>query len=560
VPGTSTYQHTYRRIWKLAVLLTGGVSLIPLIFLSVVNYRAMQNAIESEYLFRTTRVVSNTRRAVSFFLTERKFALDFIVHDNGFKSLNNPERLSAILENLKRSFGGGFVDMGVVDASGYQEAYVGPYNLEGKDYSGQKWFKQVLESGMYISDVFLGYRKVPHLVIAVRGTSESGTAYVLRASLSIAPFEDLLSNLVLAGSGDAFIINQEGILQTPTRYHGDVLQKLPLRVPEYSPKTRVFEEQGPRGRDLIVGYRYIDETPFILMIVKNKRECMEPCFRVGLELIAFLLISITVILTVILGTATYMVKKIQVADEKRSASLHHVEYANKMASIGRLAASVAHEINNPLAIISEKAGLIKDLFTFKTDYVHDAKLIGLVDSILGSVKRAGTITRRLLNFSRNLQASIEPINLKEAILEVLGFMGKESELRSIEITTEVAEDIPILETDRGKLQQILLNLVNNAFAAVQDGGHIDIKANRKDRDHVSITITDNGCGIAEDDLERIYEPFFSTKTGQGGTGLGLSITYGLVQEIGGSIQVESAVGKGTRFTISIPIRPEKNQK
>lgn len=151
--------------------MTGGVSLVPLIFITALSYKTMQNAIESEYLFRTTRVVSNTRRAVSFFLTERKFALDFIVHDNGFESLNNPQRLAGILKNLKRSFGGGFVDIGVVDAAGYQENYVGPYNLEGKDYSGQKWFKQVLESGMYISDVFLGYRKVPHLVIAARGYS-----------------------------------------------------------------------------------------------------------------------------------------------------------------------------------------------------------------------------------------------------------------------------------------------------------------------------------------------------------------------------------------------------
>ncbi|MBW1780889.1 MAG: ATP-binding protein [Deltaproteobacteria bacterium] len=559
-PGTSTYQFTYRRVWKLAVLLTGGVSLIPLIFITGVNYEATRHAFESEMLFRTTRVVSNTRRAISFFLTERKSALDFIVHDNSFESLSNKERLSGILENLKRSFGGGFEDIGVVDASGYQKNYVGPYRLEGKDYSRQEWFKQVLDSGMYISDVFLGYRKVPHLVIAVKGTSESGSFYVLRAALSIAPFEDLLSNLELAGMGDAFMINHKGVLQTPSRYHGGVLQQLSLPVPEDNQKTEVLEERNSSVEDLLIGYRYIDETPFILMIVKKKRECMKPWFRTGLKLIVFLLVSVTVIVSVILGTATYMVRKIQLADEKRRATLHQVEYANKMASIGRLAASVAHEINNPLAIINEKAGLIKDLFTFKGEYAKDAKLVGLVDSILGSVKRAGTITRRLLNFSRNLQASTELVNLKEAILEVLGFMGKEAELRTIEVSTDVAEHIPILETDRGKLQQVLLNIINNAFAAVNDGGHLAIEADQKDKDHVSVTITDDGCGISKEDLNRIYEPFFSTKTGQGGTGLGLSITYGLVQEIGGTIHVESALGKGTSFTILIPIRPEKNEK
>ena len=474
-----TYQFNYRRIWKLTVMLTGGVSLIPLIFITAVNYDAMRHAIESEMVFRTTRVVSNTRLSISFFLNERKSALDFIVHENSFESLNDRERLSSILENLKRSFGGGFVDIGVVDASGHQENYVGPYNLEGKDYSGQRWFKQVLDSGIYMSDVFLGYRKVPHLVIAVKGISESGGLYVLRTAIGIAPFETLLTRLKVAGMGDVFMINHEGVLQTPSRYHGGVLDKLSLPVPKKLPKTVVLEERNSSGEDLLIGYRYIDDTPFILMIVKKKKECMKPWFRTGLKLIVFLLVSVTVILTVILSTSTYLVKKIQIADEERRASLHHVEYANKMASIGRLAAGVAHEINNPLAIINEKGGLIKDLLSFGGKYEQDSKLMGLVDSILASVKRAGTITRRLLNFSRNLHASIEPIHLKAAILEVLGLMEKEVELRGIEIRMEVAENIPVLETDRGKLQQILLNIVNNALAAVNDGGRIDIRAQQE---------------------------------------------------------------------------------
>ncbi|OQX65036.1 MAG: two-component sensor histidine kinase [Desulfococcus sp. 4484_242] len=555
----STYQFNYRRIWKLAVLLTGGVSLIPLIFITAVNYQAMRHAIESEMIFRTTRVVSNTCLSISFFVNERKSALNFIVHENTFASLNSRERLSRILGDLKRSFGGGFVDLGVVDAAGRQRNYVGPYNLGGKDYSGQKWFRQVLDSGMYISDVFLGYRKVPHLVIAVKGMSRSGAPYVLRAALSTTPFETLLSQLEVAGMGDVFMINHEGILQTPSRYHGGVFENIYLPVPKKRPNTEVLEGKGPFDEDLIIGYRYIDDTPFILMVVKKKKECMKPWSCTGLKLIVFLLVSVSVILTVILGTSTYLVKKIKIADEKRSASLHQVEYANKMASIGRLAASVAHEINNPLAIINEKAGLIKDFFTFGGKYAEDPKLMGLVDGILTSVKRAGTITRRLLNFSRNLQASVEPIHLREAILEVLGFMGKEAELREIKIHVDVAQDIPVLETDRGKLQQILLNIINNAFAAVSDGGHIDIRSRLEKKDHVAIIIADDGCGISKEDLIRIYEPFFSTKSGQGGTGLGLSITYSLVQEIGGSIHAESELGKGTRFTITIPIKSEKTK-
>jgi two-component system NtrC family sensor kinase len=559
-PGTSRHLFNYSRIWKSVVLLTGGVSMIPLVFITLVNYGAMQHSIESEFFLRTTRIASNTRRAISFFLTERKAALDFIVHDNSFETLSKKERLSGILKSLKRSFGGGFVDLGVIDSSGFQRNYVGPYSLEGKDYSGQKWFKQVIESGVHISDVFLGFRKAPHLIIAVKRLMPDGTFYVLRAALGIAPFENLLTKLELGGMGDAFMINHEGILQTPSRYHGNVLEKLKLYVPEYSPKTEVLEERSPDGQNVLIGYRYIDESPFILMIVKKKDELMRPWYSMRLKLIGFLLISVSIIMTVILGTATYMVKKIQIADEKRVLTLHNIEYSQKMATIGRLAASVAHEINNPLAIINEKAGLIQDLFILKKKYANDKKLLGLANSILNSVERAGTITKRLLSFSRHLDARIETINLKQTIQEVLSFMGKEAELRPIEITLEVPEDIPPFESDRGKLQQIFLNIINNAFASVNDGGHLDIKAQQEGKNSISITFTDDGCGIPKEDINRVFEPFFSTKTGQGGTGLGLSITYNLVQEIKGKISVQSELGKGTSFIVQIPLNIKNGEK
>ncbi|MGD8387526.1 MAG: ATP-binding protein [Desulfobacteraceae bacterium] len=552
--GNTRHLFNYRRIWKLAVILTGGVSLFPLIVITVVNYTAMQHAFESEFQLRTARIVSNTRRAISFFLTERKSAMDFIVHDNSLAALKDPDRLARILDNLGRSFGGGFVDLGVIDSSGQQVNYVGPYRLEGKDYSGQKWFDQVAEYGVHVSDVFLGYRNVPHMVIAVKGGREGGSFYVLRAALSIQPFESLLSNLELSGEGDAFMINREGVLQTPSRHYGDVLGKIPLPLPEYTPKTRLMEGQNAAGEELFIGYRYIEEGPFVLMVIKKKDELMKPWARVRVELIVFLVVSASIIMAVILGMSTYMVRKIQIADEKRVSTLHQVEYANKMASIGRLAASVAHEINNPLAVINEKAGLIQDLFKLKKAYEGDERLLSLVDSVLACVQRAGTITKRLLNFARNLEADVEEVQVGDVIKEVLGFIGKEAELRDIQIRVNVPENFPPFECDRGKLQQIFLNIINNALGAVQDGGHLNIGLERDGKGFAVVTFEDDGCGIPKDDLTRIFEPFFSTKTGQGGTGLGLCITCSLVQEVEGTIKVESEVGKGTRFTVYIPIR------
>jgi signal transduction histidine kinase len=183
----------------------------------------------------------------------------------------------------------------------------------------------------------------------------------------------------------------------------------------------------------------------------------------------------------------------------------------------------------------------------------------LVESILNSVKRAGRITRRLLTFARNLQAEIQSINLKEVLEEVINFLRNEAEVRDITIGLDIAEDIPTFESDRGKLQQIFLNIINNAFAALSDGGFLKIEADRKGDSMVSIKFTDNGCGISPEDLGHVFEPFFSTRKSEGGTGLGLSITYNLIHEIGGRIGVTSEPSKGTSFTITLPIRKGENK-
>ena len=543
----------YRRMWKMAILLTTGVSLIPIFLLAAVDYHVGRKAFSSENILRTARLVSNTQRTIFAFMNERMAALNFIAMEKSFEELNDQTKLAGVLENLKKGFGG-FTDIGVIDSSGIQSAYVGPYNLAGRNYSGQNWYKEVLSGGVYISDVFLGFRHAPHRVIAVKHNLSHDFFYIIRVTLDTKKFDRLLTGLEIDKGGDIFIIDKNGILQTPSISHGSVLEKIPLPVPEYAPRTRVFESVGPRGSPLIIGYRYITGTPFILMVVKQKKAILTPWYQSRVELLAFLVVSSFVILTVAIGIVTYLINKIYVLDQTRVATMHQVEYSNKMAAVGRLAAGVAHEVNNPLAIINEKAGLIKDLITYKQEYGGDTRLVSLLDSILASVKRAGTITKRLLSFSRHSEASIQPIQLKELIEEVLSFTEKEAEYRAITITLDAAEDIPTIESDRGKLQEIFLNLVNNACLAMDDGGCLTIRLRPGDGDRILITVSDDGCGIPREDLERIFEPFFSTRTQKGGTGLGLSLTSNFVRELGGGLAVESDAGRGTTFSIWLPLK------
>jgi two-component system, NtrC family, sensor kinase len=553
--GRHRHLFNLRRIWYLSVLLTAGVALMPVFFLAAIDYQVTQKAIESENILRTSRLVSNARRTLSFFLLERKSALEFLARDNTYEQLVDQQRLSTILTNLHNSFGG-FTDIGVIDIHGMQIAYSGPFDLTGRDYSEQSWFREVMEHGSYVSDIFMGYRRSPHLVIAVKHTSPDGRILVLRVDLEAERIQDELVDIGIRHGGEMFIINHDGILQTPSRSYGYMFETMVLPVPPYSESTRVFETIGPRGDELILGYAYLDGTPFILMAVKSKSILMQSWLKARQQIILYLVISIMIILIAVLAVATYLVSKIHAADQTRVAALHKVEYVNKMASIGRLAAGVAHEVNNPLAIINEKAGLLKDLLQQQEPSAMQTKMQGLLDSILNSVNRCAIITRRLLSFARRSDVTFDLVDIRNVIDNVLGFLGKESEYRNISIDADIAPDIPLFKSDRGKLEQIFLNLMNNAFAALSDGGRLQIVGRKKSEEDLVISVIDDGCGIHPDDIKRVFEPFFSTRTQTGGTGLGLSITHSLVQELGGNIAVESQLGQGTRFNITLPLRAD----
>jgi signal transduction histidine kinase len=550
--GTDHRHFNFRRKWRLVVVLTTVVALIPLIAGSLINYSITRDAIESELLQRTSKLLTATWRTFSFFLTERKSALEFVLRDNTVSELADSGRLSVILTNLQHGLGG-FVDIGMVDASGNQIAYAGPKKFKGMNYCEEKCFKQVLLRGFYISELDPEDNPQRHVAMAIKQNLPDGSFFVLRATLNIKAFSNLLNQLELGEKGDAFIINHTGILQTTSRLFGNALEKAGLSVPGYSEKPQVIRDRNSRA-PFIIGYAYIPKTSFILMIAQPEKALMKPWHVMRMKLLGLLALCVAVMLIAILCMATYLVHRIHAADQKRVIALHQAEYANKMATIGRLAAGVAHEVNNPLAVINEKAGLLKDLMAFDPQHARNDKWLGIVDDILSTVNRCGTVTRRLLNFARHTSVKIERLNLVEIIHETLALLSNEAEYRGIRFSVTAPENMPLIESNRGSLEQILLNLLNNAFAAMNSGGHLELAVNQVADGHVTLKIADNGCGIAAEDLKNIFDPFFTTKSRQGSTGLGLSVTYGLVNELGGSIEVFSEVGQGTQFEISLPLK------
>jgi PAS domain S-box-containing protein len=224
--------------------------------------------------------------------------------------------------------------------------------------------------------------------------------------------------------------------------------------------------------------------------------------------------------------------------------------ADKLSSIGLLAAGVAHEINTPLAVISSYSQMLSKQLK------GDARLGPVLDKITQQSFRAAEIANGLLNFSRTSTTEFRETNLNQVIRDTLSLLEHQFKTAQISVDLDLVEDLPAIHGNPGKLQQVFLNLLLNAKEAMPAGGRLRVAT--LVNGHVEALVTDSGQGIAPEHLKRIYDPFFTTKTtpkpgDRRGTGLGLSVSYGIIQEHAGKIHVESAVGSGTTFHLEFPL-------
>jgi len=227
----------------------------------------------------------------------------------------------------------------------------------------------------------------------------------------------------------------------------------------------------------------------------------------------------------------------------------------KLASLGKLAATIAHEINNPLAVVLTYIRLMRKLMdrnAFAPERLEDiSRYLVTMDS---ETSRCGEVVKNLLAFSRQSKIEMENNSIEDIIDKTLMLIDHELEIRGVRLLKTIEPDLPKVKCDFKQIQQAFLNLVYNASDAMQNGGIMTVKACRKDDDErfLDIIISDAGCGIAEKNKEKIFDPFFTTKEEGKGVGLGLSVVYGIITRHKGRIEVESDVGKGSTFKISLP--------
>ncbi len=548
----------YKLLKRNIIILMYLVTFIPLLSMASINFFQYKTSLKKE-IISSLRLMSNkAAHSISLYLEERLSSIRALAASYSYQQLSDQEVLNGLYQIFTKEFGG-FVDLGVINRDGIQVAYAGPYELLGKKYSDQKWFNEVSIRSVYISDVFMGHRGFPHIAIAVQQFDSKGQAWFLRATIDTRKFDEIITSMGILPEGDAFLINRGNVLQTHSKLFGGVLERYPFSIPSSAPGTYFLEEKDTQGHTVWISYTNLQQNAYSLVIVKPQSIFLKSWHVLQKEMFIAFLIGTIIIIIAVMKTSNYLVNQIKAADQKRESAFRELENSQKLSSIGRLAAGVAHEINNPMAIIDQKSGLMKDLIEFDTTFKGKDKFLKQIDSILQSVERCKKITHRLLGFARRMEVMYEKLDLNEIIVEVLGFLEKDALHRGINLELKLAEDLPKISSDIGQLQQVFLNIITNSFAAVEDGGNIIVTSWKKNNEVVAVSIEDDGCGMSKETLAHIFEPFFTTNKDYG-TGLGLPITYGIIDKLGGKIEVTSVENEGTVFAVELKINNLENKE
>jgi two-component system NtrC family sensor kinase len=539
------------------------VPFIPFILVLGIGYYNFTTSLEGATISTMKRIVEDHRQMIESFLNERSGDLKYVLDSYPFDVLRHTENLQKVFENL-RNVSQAFVDLGIFNADGLHVAYVGPFQLTGRSYEQSPWFQEVIKKGYYISNVFLGYRQIPHFIIAV-AKEDSDQRWVIRATIDTHRFNELVKSVCIGKTGEAYLLDADGIFQTERRSGGLLMQKDAERY-KYGTAhegIKTFIETDVQGQTHLYATTWWKEKSWLLVVRQEKSDAFK-----SLRNAAYVIVMISVlggggIVAVAFFLTGRIIRRMERMDAEKEQLGEQLIRASRLAEIGEMAAGFAHEINNPLQIIKNEYTLIDMILAELKEkgqlrQTEDlTELQDSLDQIHKQVERCATITQAILKFGRKSESVPQDLDLFAFIPEVTEMVANKASVHGIAIKQIISQELPVVHVDPGQLQQVLLNLYNNAIDAIIErhgsaGGELSIEAAAISNAHVEIRVTDNGSGIGSENLNKIFTPFFTTKPVGKGTGLGLAVCYGIIAKMAGEMTVDSQENVGTTFSIRIP--------
>jgi len=578
--------HFYRSLTRNMVLSVIVVSVAPLILISAIVGHEFHMAYRAKVLAHLEELVEKHKQNIDGFLNEKLAYIGVLARTYSYQQLSSESFLKEKLAILQEQYNGVFVDIGVVNERGFQVAYAGPFSLGKADYSDAGWFKKASQYPYFISDVFTGLRGLPHFIVAVQRES-NGMKWIVRATIDFVAFNNLVENIQIGETGLAYILNRDCEFQTKPRTSAlpdrEFFQNLVKRVDGASlgvmpedyammtqsrsraakstdDQTRIVQADNA-GKSFIYITSSLKNGDWTLVYQQEEEDAFSDLYNARRLALTIILVGSFGICITAIAVSKRMVGHIARADREKEMMNEQVIEAGKLASVGELAAGIAHEINNPVAIMVEEAGWIEDLL--EEEEIRETENVEEFRRALKQIRTQGIrckeITHKLLSFARKTDPKLKVVELNDLVGDVVGLSEQSAKYSKVKITQNLTPGLPPIAVSPSEMQQVLLNLINNAIDAMdKNGGEVQITTHI-DGDRIVVDIADNGQGIPRSNLQRIFDPFFTTKPVGKGTGLGLSICYGIIKKMGGEISVNSAVGVGTTFHISLPV-PEENRK
>jgi len=549
------YRSLERKIRNTIILM----SFIPMFLISGIILYQFYTAYHKKVNAHLNELILKHKQTIDLFLTEKLADIRFLSNTCGIMDLADESILQTRLAEFKNDYGNAFVDIGVIDDSGEQIAYAGPFKLGKASYANAEWFQDVKKNGLVISDVFLGLRGLPHFIVAVKeGLGEK--SWIIRATIDFVKFNTLVHSISIGETGFAFILNKKGAFQTQllTDCIPDEERQMSFYRNDVTPSSHtpvhIIQKQNSEGINNIYVSAFLKDGDWMLVYQQQTSDALSALHNaLKIALFFMLLCAITVIVMTFKITHKIIQIIMQSDQEKQKMNLKVVE-TGKLASVGQLASGVAHEINNPVAIMVEEAGWIMDLLEEEdlANTENKVEFIRALNQIRTQGNRCKQITHKLLSFARKSDAVAEDVQINALIEEVVSLSSQRAKYGKVQVQLNLLKNLPLVKLSPAELQQVFLNLINNALDAMENIGGILSISSRYQSQYIEIDIKDNGQGIPESNIDRIFDPFFTTKPVGKGTGLGLSICYGIIQKMGGEIEVQSALNQGTCFRIKLP--------